>query len=62
MSRRHTIILAEDLEEKLRKIQAELIDASFKTVSFSEIINQMIREGLEKRKESKTKIQSLKIL
>lgn len=62
MSHRHTIILAEDLEEKLRKIQAELINTSFKTVSFSEIINQMIREGLEKRKESKTKIQSLKIL
>ena len=62
MSRRHTIILASDLEEKLRKIQSELINTSLKTVSFSEIINQMIREGLEKRKETKSKMQSLRMI
>lgn len=62
MSRRHTIILATDLEEKLRKIQSELINTSLKTVSFSEIINQMVREGLEKRNQSRAKMKSLKIV
>ncbi|MEM2160607.1 MAG: hypothetical protein QXN55_06615 [Candidatus Nitrosotenuis sp.] len=52
MSRRHTIVLATDLEEKLRKIQSELINTSLKTVSFSEIINQW--SGKAWKKETRT--------
>lgn len=58
MPRRHTIILADDLEERLRKIQAELINISLRSISFSEIINQLVRDGLEKRKASKSKLQA----
>lgn len=47
--RRHTILLAEDLENQLRKMQADLINRSQKSVSFSQIINQILREGLDKK-------------
>jgi hypothetical protein len=49
MSRRHTIVLADDLEDLLRKMQADLISSSQKSVSFSQIINQVLRVGLDKK-------------
>jgi len=56
MAHRHTILLADDLEEELRKIQAELINVLMKSVSFSAIINQLIRDGLEKRRSIRAKL------
>ena len=49
MLRRHTIVLADDLEDRLRRMQADLINSSQKSVSFSQIINQVLRVGLDKK-------------
>ncbi len=43
MAKRITIMLDEDLASKLRKIQAEQIKKSDKSVSFSHVINEILR-------------------
>lgn len=58
MAHRHTILLDNDLEEELRKIQAELINVLRKSVSFSAIVNHLIRDGLEKRRSSRDKLRT----
>ncbi len=47
MNRRITITLDKNLESELRNIQAEKIQTSNKSVSFSEIINSVIKNGLK---------------
>ena len=47
MNRRITITLDKNLESELRNIQAEKIQTSNKSVSFSEIINGILKEGLK---------------
>ncbi len=46
MYRRVTIMLDENLEKKLRKIQAKLIKNSKKSMSFSKVVNDILRIGL----------------
>jgi len=46
MYRRVTIMLDENLEKKLRKIQAKLIKDSKKSMSFSQVVNDILRIGL----------------
>ena len=46
MSRRITIMLEDDLEKKLRALQAKLIKNSTTAVSFSKVLNQAVAEGL----------------
>ena len=46
MYRRVTIMLDENLEKKLRKIQAKLIKNSKKSISFSQVVNDILRIGL----------------
>jgi len=46
MYRRVTIMLDENLEKKLRKIQAKLIKNSKKSMSFSQVVNDILRIGL----------------
>ncbi len=47
MSKRITIMLDDDLITRLRKIQAEQIRKSDKNVSFSQVINQAIKNTLK---------------
>jgi predicted transcriptional regulator len=48
MSKRVTIILDDDLVKKLREIQSKLIKESTSSVSFSRVLNDVVREGLKK--------------
>ncbi len=46
MIRRHTIILDKDIETKLRHMQADLIKKTGSSVSFSAVINRMLKKAL----------------
>ena len=50
MGIRVTVVLLEGNVEKLRGIQAKLIKNSTKSVSFSNVLNQVVEEGLRKFK------------
>ena len=50
MGIRVTVVLSENNVEKLRAIQAKLIKNSTKSVSFSNVLNQVTEEGLRKFK------------
>ena len=50
MGIRVTIVLEEGNLEKLRGIQAKLIKTSTKSISFSNVLNQVVEEGLRKFK------------
>jgi len=43
-----TIMLEEDLDKKLRELQAKAIRSTNSSVSFSKIINKLIRNNLKK--------------
>ncbi len=45
--RRITIMLDDELVKKLREIQAKLIKESTSSVSFSKVLNDIIRKGLK---------------
>jgi len=47
MSKRITVILDDDLLKKLHEIQAKKIKQSIKSVSFSRVLNQVVRKGLK---------------
>lgn len=47
MAKRITIMLDEDLDKKLRLRQAKQIQKSTKSVSFSQVLNNILREGLK---------------
>ncbi len=48
MGERITIILDDDLLKKLREIQAKQIKDSQKSVSFSKVMNEIVRKNLKK--------------
>ena len=50
MGMRVTVVLSNGNVEKLRGIQAKLIRSSTKSVSFSNVLNQVVEEGLKKFK------------
>jgi len=47
MSQRITIMLEDDLVKKLHEIQAKQIKQSTKSVSFSRILNEVLRKSLK---------------
>ena len=47
MGKRITIILDDDLLKKLHEIQAKQIKQSAKSVSFSHILNEVLRKSLK---------------
>jgi hypothetical protein len=47
MGKRITIVLDDDLVKKLREKQAQLIKESTKSVSFSSVINQVLRKSIK---------------
>ncbi len=48
MSKRVTIMLDIDLDKKIRQLQAKLIQNTSSSVSFSNVLNQVLRDGLKK--------------
>jgi predicted transcriptional regulator len=48
MGKRITIILDDDLVKKLYEIQAKKIRESTKSVSFSAVVNEIVRKNLKK--------------
>jgi len=48
MSKRVTIMLDDDLEKKMRLLQAKMIQNTASSVSFSNVLNQVLRENLKK--------------
>ena len=47
MSKRITIMIEDDLDKKIRLLQAKEISKSMKSVSFSGTLNDVIRKGLK---------------
>ena len=47
MQRRVTIMLDKELDKKLRLLQAKFITKKADSVSFSEVVNEVIRKGLK---------------
>ena len=48
MSKRITIILSDEITKKVRKVQADLIPTVDYNVSFSGVIEMLLKEALEK--------------
>jgi len=48
MAKRVTIMLDDDLDRKLRSIQAKEIQNTISSVSFSTVLNQVLRNNLKK--------------
>jgi len=47
VSKKVTVIIDDDLVKKLREMQAKQIQTSVKTVSYSQVINQLLRKNLK---------------
>ena len=47
MAKRITIMLDDDLVRKLHEIQAKQIKQSIKSISFSHVMNEVLRKGLK---------------
>ncbi len=47
MANRITIMLDDDLVKKLHEIQAKQIKQSTKSISFSHVMNEVLRKGLK---------------
>ena len=48
MGKRITLMIDDDLDKKIRYLQAQAIRNTHKAVSYSEIINQILREKSKK--------------
>lgn len=53
MSERKTIMIDDDVAKKIRNIQAKKIKETSSTVSFSSVINEMLRECSQESHKSK---------
>ena len=43
-----TVVIDDDILKKLRVLQSKKISSSMKTVSFSKIVNDVLKKGLRK--------------
>ncbi|MDH3677750.1 MAG: hypothetical protein OEQ12_05555 [Nitrosopumilus sp.] len=48
MSKRVTIMLDTDIDKKMRQLQAKMIQNTSSSVSFSNVLNQVLRDSLKK--------------
>lgn len=48
MVKRVTVVLQDDIVEKLYEKQSKLIKKSMKSVSFSSVVNECVRQSLKK--------------
>ena len=46
MAKRVTVVIDDDIDKKLRIIQSKLISKSNASVSFSSVVNDMLKKGL----------------
>jgi len=47
MARRVTLMIADDLDKKLRTLQAKRIEKESGSVSYSRVLNECVRKGLK---------------
>ena len=47
MARRVTIMIDDDLDKKLRSIQAKAIQSTISSVSYSKVVNEILRKQLK---------------
>jgi len=47
MAKRVTIMIDDDLDKKLRQIQAKLIQETSSSISYSQVINETIRKSIK---------------
>jgi len=48
MAKRITIMIDDDLDKKLRLMQAKMIQTTTGSVSYSKVINEMLAKGIKK--------------
>ncbi|MFB5606492.1 MAG: hypothetical protein ACE5RI_01180 [Candidatus Nitrosomaritimum yanchengensis] len=48
MAKRITIMVDDDLDKKLRQLQAKLIQETSSSVSYSQVINEIVRKSIKK--------------
>ena len=48
MAKRVTIVIDDDLDKKIRMIQAKMIQATSSSVSYSKTINELLEKGVKK--------------
>jgi len=48
MAKRITIVIDDDLDKKIRIVQAKMIQATFSSVSYSKAINELLEKGIKK--------------
>lgn len=51
MSRRATFLIDDDLAEKIYQLQSQMQATSDSSISFSRVVNDVIREALKNRRE-----------
>lgn len=47
MAKRVTIMIDDDLDKKIRGIQAKMIQTTMDSVSYSKVINETLRKGIK---------------
>lgn len=47
MGQRITIMIDDDMHNKLRRIQADMLKATNRSISFSHVINEILKKGLK---------------
>ena len=48
-----TVIIKDTTNRKLRRLQAQYVRKTHKSISFSKIVNIVLKEGLKSKKRSK---------
>jgi hypothetical protein len=48
MAKRVTIIIDDDLDKKIRMIQAKMIQTTSGSVSYSKVVNETLKAGIKK--------------
>ena len=48
MSKRVTIMIDDEVDKKLRNVQAKLIQETNSSISYSEVVNDALRKNLKK--------------
>ena len=48
MAKRITIMIDDDLDKKIRLIQAKMIQTTSSSVSYSKVINEMLEKGIKR--------------
>lgn len=49
MAKRITVMIEDEVSKKLRQIQAKMIQTSAESVSYSKLINDILKTGLKKQ-------------